>query len=238
MLAEVEVLALLSGKAAPLGDSGEDSGINKQVLSGKVQVTEFGLLGDEQADLHAHGGPEKALHHYAREHYANWRDELRPVPVALDAPGAFGENISTFGMTEANVCVGDVYTFGSALIQVSQARQPCWKLNLRFNNKRMAREVQRTGRTGWYYRVLRTGTAETGDMLRLLERPHPDWSLTRMLHVLYVDMLNMDALREIAALKYLTPNWKKMAQRRIENGCVENWAPRLRDAPGESDEKA
>lgn len=237
MFSEVKVLALLSGQAVPLGDSGEDSGIDKQVLSGKVQITEFGLLGDEQGDLRVHGGPEKALHHYAREHYALWREELKPAPTILNGPGAFGENISTLGMTEANVCVGDVYTLGSALIQVSQARQPCWKLNLRFDHRHMAREVQRTGRTGWYYRVLRTGAAEAGDMLRLIERPHPHWSLMRMLHVLYVDMLNMDALQEIATLEYLTPNWKKMAQRRIENNRVENWEPRLRDAPGESDEK-
>ena len=230
MVAAIKVLALLAGKTQPLGDTGEPSAIHKQPLSGRGQITETGLLGDEQGDRKFHGGPEKALHHYAREHYAFWREELTPAPAALDAPGAFGENISTLGMTEADVCIGDIYTLGSALIQVSQARQPCYKLNVRFGRKQMARDVQRTGRTGWYYRVLRMGIAGAGDELVLEERLHPDWSLARLLNVFYVDTLNMDSLREIAALESLAPNWRKLARRRLENGSVENWALRLGEA--------
>ena len=232
MVVAIKVLALLAGKTQPLGDTGEPSAIHKQALSGRGQITETGLLGDEQGDRKLHGGTEKALHHYARDHYAFWREELMPAPSVLDAPGAFGENISTLGMTEADVCIGDVYALGSALLQVSQARQPCYKLNVRFGWRQMARTVQRTGRTGWYYRVLRMGIAEAGDELVLEERPHPDWSLARMLHVFYVDTLNMDSLREIAALEALAPNWRKLARRRLENGSVESWALRLGEASG------
>jgi MOSC domain-containing protein YiiM len=230
MASSIKVLALLTGKVQPLSSTSEPSAIHKQALSGRGQITETGLLGDEQGDRKFHGGPEKALHHYARDHYVFWREELTPAPSVLDAPGAFGENISTLGMTEADVCIGDIYTLGSALIQVSQARQPCYKLNVRFGRREMARTVQRTGRTGWYYRVLRMGIAEAGDELVLEQRPHPDWSLARLLYVFYIDTLNIDALREIAALEALAPNWRKLARRRLENGSVESWALRLGEA--------
>src|ERR1700754_697647 len=112
--------ALLTGKVAPLGDSGKRSAIDKQPVTGRIRLDETGLDGDEQADHKHHGGAEKALHHYAFDHYATWRDEWRKggsvdhcdaqtsltgtVGLARFASrGAFGENLSTLGMTEANV---------------------------------------------------------------------------------------------------------------------------------------
>jgi MOSC domain-containing protein YiiM len=145
----------------------------------------------------------------------------------LDAPGAFGENLSTLGLTEADVCVGDVLRIGTATLQVSQARQPCWKLNHRFGRPDMARRVQSTGRTGWYYRVLEAGAAEAGDAVTLLERPCPDWPLARLLRVFYVDMLDRAALAGIAALEPLAASWRQLAQRRLETGQVEDWSRRL-----------
>lgn len=226
-MVKVEVAALLAGKASPLGPQGVQSAIAKRPVDGPARIGETGMVGDEQGDRRNHGGPEKALHHYAFDHYARWREELSAPPAILDAPGAFGENISTVGMTEADVCVGDVYAVGSALLQVSQGRQPCYKLNLRFGEKRMARKLQQTGRTGWYYRVLRTGVIHPGDAFELQERPHPQWPLSRLLHVMFIDTLNLDALRAIVALEALSPNWKQTALRRLQNNSVENWARRL-----------
>lgn len=223
----IRLNAVLAGRTRALGDAGHTSAIDKRPLSGRVQVGRNGLVDDEQAERDVHGGPEKALHHYAFDHYAWWRETLTAPPAILHQPGAFGENLSTTGLTEAEVCVGDVYSIGEVIVQVSQGRQPCWKLNLRFGERRMARLVQSTGRTGWYYRVLQPGAIEAGESLRLIERPHPDWSLARVLHVLYVDTLNFDALNEMASLVHLNERWRNMAARRVARRRIEDWSARL-----------
>lgn len=222
------IRAVLIGKTAPLGRRGVASGIFKRAIGERdVQVTRTGLAGDEQGDRRHHGGPEKAVHHYAFEHYAAWRAEVPALEPCLASEGAFGENISTEGLTEADVCIGDVCRLGTALVQVSQARQPCWRLNERFGRPQMARDVQNTGRTGWYYRVLEEGRVGPGDGLALADRPAGSWPLQRILDVLYRDTLNADALRQLAELDLLTDSWRVLARRRLERGAVEDWSRRL-----------
>lgn len=222
----ITIDALLTGTVRPLGDSGRDSGIDKHPVSARLWLGTEGLRGDEQADRRFHGGPEKALHHYARDHYPGWLAELGERAV-LAAPGAFGENISTSGLTEADVCVGDVFRAGTALIQVSQARQPCWKLDHRFGQRGMAARVQASGRTGWYYRVLQEGWLCAGDTLALCERPHPQWSLARVQDVLNRRVLDTDVLHALAALPELSPNWRALFEKRAQAGQVEDWTRRL-----------
>jgi MOSC domain-containing protein YiiM len=242
------VEAVLTGKVMPLGESGKLSGIDKHPVTGRVRLGETGLDGDEQADHKHHGGAEKALHHYPFDHYATWRDEWRDawsdahlsegsapdrdakkaVGLARFASrGAFGENISTLGMTEANVCVGDVYRIGDAIVQLSQPRQPCWKLSLRFARDDMSRRVQQTQRTGWYYRVLEAGEIGAGDRIERLARVHPEWTVERLLHVLYVDRDNRAALEQMANLTTLTTSWRTTAAKRLASGAVESWSKRL-----------
>lgn len=217
---------LLTGKASPLPGSTHLSGIAKIPAPAPLTLTPTGFEGDQQADLRVHGGPEKALHHYPRDHYATWSDEIGPLPL-LNAAGAFGENISLTGMTEADVAVGDIFRIGTALVQVSQGRQPCWKLNLRFGVPDMARRVQRTGRTGWYYRVLQSGTVAPGDRLELVDRLAPDWSIARLWRVMYVDRMNAQDLAAMADLAVLADGWRRHAARRLERGRVEDWTARL-----------
>ena len=224
---EVVIGAILAGPVAPLGKAGAPSAIAKTPVAGPVAVGRLGLSGDAQADRRFHGGPEKAVHHYALDHAPAWRAELPGAPDLLERPGAFGENVSSFGLTEAEVCVGDLWRAGSALLQVSQARQPCFKLNLRFSVPDMARRVQASGRTGWYYRVIEEGVVAAGDRLTLVERPHPDWPLSRLLHHVYVDRLDGAALAAIAALPELSENWRALAARRLASGAVEDWSRRL-----------
>ena len=219
-------VTLLTGVVAPLAGTDHQSGIVKSPVLAPIQVMSEGFEGDAQADRRVHGGIEKAVHHYPRDHYEAWQVELGPLPV-LDDPGAFGENISTEGMTEETVAVGDIFRLGGAILQVSQGRQPCWKLNHRFGVPDMARRVQTTGRTGWYYRVLQTGAASPEDDLILLDRIAPDWSLRRLWHVMYVDRLNGGLLEQIAALDVLADGWRRYARRRLESGRVEDWRPRL-----------
>jgi MOSC domain-containing protein YiiM len=217
---------VLMGPVAPLGPGGHLSGIAKTRAPGPWRIGAAGLEGDAQADRKHHGGVEKALHHFPLDHYGAWRAELGDMAL-LDAPGAFGENLSTQGWTEENVCIGDVLRFGDALLQVSQGRQPCYKLSLRFGRRDMAKRVQESGRTGWYYRVLEPGVAKEGDPLELVERRRPDWPLARLTRLLYRDRDDRAGLAAMAALDELAENWRSLAARRLETGKVENWSARL-----------
>ncbi|MCR8723116.1 MOSC domain-containing protein [Frigidibacter sp. ROC022] len=219
-------ITLLTGRTAPLPDSKALSGIAKRPVDRPLPLGPEGFEGDEQADLRAHGGVEKAVHHYPYDHYPTWAAELGALPL-LGAPGAFGENISTSGLTEASIAVGDVFRLGSAVLQVSQGRQPCWKLNRRFGVPDMSRRVQRSGRTGWYYRVLQSGEVAPGDRLELVERAAPEWTLQRLWQALYVDRLNKAELEGMAALEVLAEGWRKHARRRLQSGRVEDWSKRL-----------
>jgi MOSC domain-containing protein YiiM len=219
-------IALMTGRAAPLASGEALSGIVKTVVAHALPLGPEGLEGDEQADRSVHGGPEKAVHHYPFDHYAAWKSELGEL-TALGAPGGFGENISTLGMTEHTVAVGDTFRLGNALLQVSQGRQPCWKLDRRFNVPGMARRVQQSGRTGWYYRVLEPGSIAPGDRLQLVDRHAADWTLHRLWHVFYVDRMNLAELEGVAGLDVLAESWRKYAVRRLDNRKVEDWSKRL-----------
>jgi MOSC domain-containing protein YiiM len=136
-----DILELRIGRAASLGPAGALSAIDKHKVDGALAAGPLGLDGDEQADRKHHGGPDKAIHAYAVTHLPIWTDEL-PAQVARFRPGAFGENLVIGGASEAEICLGDRWRIGSTLVEVSQGRQPCWKLNLRFDVTDMARRVQ------------------------------------------------------------------------------------------------
>jgi MOSC domain-containing protein YiiM len=220
---------VLVGAVAPLGPGGPPSGMDKRPVPGPWKFARNGLAGDAQGDLKNHGGPEKAVHQYPREHYAAWAAELGAHPL-LSVSGAFGENLAGVGWTEDNVCIGDVARFGTALLQVAQGRQPCFKLDLRFGRKGMARAVQRTGRTGWYWRVVEEGVASESDDLVLVDRPRPQWPVSRLVHLLYRDTGNRSELALMADLTELAENWRTLARRRVESGVAEDWTKRL-DGP-------
>lgn len=226
------VLDIMTGHTEPLGARRERTGIYKRRRSGVVTIQVSGIAGDMQGDVKHHGGPEKAIHHYALDHYAAWKAELGDqTAYNFAVPGAFGENFSTLGITEADVNIGDTYGVGTAVLQVSQARQPCWRLNVRFAVDDMALRVQTAGRTGWYYRVLKSGQAAAGERLELLDRPNLAWPLSRLLHYLYVDPLNREALGQIASLPFLSESWRTLAMQRLNRSTVENWTGRLTTPP-------
>ncbi|UUP19336.1 MOSC domain-containing protein [Nitratireductor thuwali] len=226
-MTEWTIDAVFVGTLKPLGPRGVLSGIFKQEATAPVAVGKTGLAGDHQGDTRVHGGPEKALHLYPARHYRSWRGEFPEMAGSL-AAGAFGENISVPAIGEEDICIGDTLRLGTALVQFSQGRQPCWKLNERFGQKTMAARVQETGRTGWYFRVLEEGTVAAGDRLVLMERPQPEWTLARVTDLLYRDRLNYEALAELADNALLAWSWRKLAQRRLERRQVEDWSKRLK----------
>lgn len=223
------LVAVLRGPAVPFTRPDSYSAIAKFPVAGPVAVGMLGLEGDEQGDPRVHGGRDKAVHQYAQEHSAPWRTELGSLPL-LAAPGAFGENLASSGVTEQQICLGDQVRIGSVLFEVSQSRQPCWKLNDRFGVADMAKRVQQTGRTGWYYRVLEPGTLQAGDALTLVARPWPQWSLAHIIDVLYHQPFDAAVLQALAALP-LTPSWRRLVEGRLARGALEDWSARLEDTP-------
>lgn len=208
----VTVGAVLTGHAVPFGPQGEPSAMAKSHRDGPVAVTWLGLADDEQADLNVHGGPDKAVHHYPHDHYDWWKGGLPGHPL-LGRAGAFGENLSTTGLTEDQVCIGDRWRLGSALVEVSQGRQPCWKLNHRFGDKQVMAMVVKSGRSGWYWRVIEEGTVEAGDTLTLVDQPHPRWSVSRVFGLLVRGDSRSDAsaFADLARLEPLSASWRQRA---------------------------
>lgn len=203
--------ALLVGKSAMLAP-GVPSAIDKQPRAGAVRIGWLGLEGDEQADTRHHGGPDKALHLVPREHYPWWAGTLAGHRL-LDRPGAFGENLATCGALEAQLCIGDRFTLGTALVEVSQGRQPCFKLNHRFGRPDMLALAVESGRCGLYLRVVRQGEARAGDVMTLVERVLPEWSVARVFALLIQGGHKADpaGVAALAALPRLAPNWRARA---------------------------
>ncbi len=176
------VVSVQVGDVAPLGPDGVPSAIVKRPVHGPVRVVRFNLEGDRQADLRVHGGPDKAVYAYAACRYPEW---LADFPEHRDrlAYGAFGENLTIGGMSERDICAGDVHRIGSARLQVREPRQPCFKFALRFADNRMPRAMVRSGRSGWYYGVLEEGVLKAGDGVEVIDRPHPDLPFERLVEI-------------------------------------------------------
>ena len=191
---------------------GRASAIAKAPVEGPRTVHWLGIEGDAQADLAVHGGVDKAIHHYPRDHYLRWRRELGPNPL-FDEAGAFGENISTLGWREEMVCIGDRFRLGTALVEIAQGRQPCWKQGHRLGDRTVVAAMVATGRTGWYYRVLEEGSVVLGDPLELVSRVHPEWNVARVFGLLIAGRHNGEAaaLRELTRMRELAENWRKRA---------------------------
>ena len=206
-------------------DRSWQTGFFKQPVDGPLWLGKTNLVGDGQADLVNHGGEDKALHCYAWDHYALWRAEL-PGCALWQAPGAFGENLSIDGLDEEAVCIGDHWRIGSAVTVVSQGRQPCFKLNLRFGIADMAARVQNTLRAGWYLRVEQAGEIAAGDPLVLLHRPHPAFSVARVLALIRDRVTDVAQVEPVLQLP-LPPSWRRLFEQRLNSAQVEDWSRRL-----------
>lgn len=148
----------------------------KTGVSGPVMLRRLNLDGDAQADLKNHGGPDQAVLCYSAGHYPAWSAELgRALPH-----GGFGENLTIDGLDETSVCLGDTYSAGETLVQVSAHRGPCYKIAYRWQMPELLELVRASGRTGWYLRVLCEGLLQAGEPFVRLERPNPDWPMSRV----------------------------------------------------------
>ncbi|KWV93255.1 MOSC domain-containing protein [Erythrobacter sp. YT30] len=210
------VEAICTGTARPFNGA-ETSAIAKSPREGIVQILEEGFAPDEQADRRVHGGPEKAVHLYPLDHHAFWRDHLQDEAAIalLDEPGAFGSNLAVSGIAESDVHIGDRFRLGTALIEINQPRQPCWKVDHRFGVKGMTAAIVKTARSGWYFRVLEIGESQAGDGLERVETGHTDWSVLRVFNALIKGLASREELAELAELDRLNPGLQERARAKL-----------------------
>ncbi|MFM2319115.1 MAG: hypothetical protein RLZZ215_1736 [Pseudomonadota bacterium] len=196
-----------------IGENQTFTGIWKDSIQ-QAEIDEEGIQGDLQVDRRVHGGAEKALHQYAIPSYVRLHAAF-PELAARIPIGSMGENLTILGMHEDNVHIGDIYRMGSTLVQVSQPRNPCWKINSKFDDERLAKFIASQQINGWYYRVLESGKLAVGDQVDLVERFNPI-SLRDFLAIYGEHRPNFLILRNLARCRGLTPHWQIKIQQRME----------------------
>lgn len=183
----------------------------KTAVQSAVWLNRDGLAGDEQADLKNHGGPDKAVCVYPQEHYSYWSSRLnRTLPVA-----AFGENFTTAGLLEGAVCIGDIFEVGGATVQVSQPRQPCFKLAARHEEPTLALWVQETGLTGFYFRCLKAGWVSSGKPLELVHRNPYKITVAEANRLMHHDKDDVKGLERLLDMPELSSSWRRTFEKRL-----------------------
>jgi len=190
------------------------SAIDKQLAASEVWLDLRGLQGDRVADTRFHGGPDRSLCHYPADHYPRWRALFSHLLTI--GPAAFGENLSTDGLDERAVCIGDQFRWGDALIEISQPRSPCSNLDRRHNARGLARQLAKSGRTGWLYRTLEPGTVYPGAELRLIDRPYPDASVLRIWRSFTNEDASDTELEWLGALSPLADEYRTRFRQRLD----------------------
>lgn len=188
------------------------TGIYKQPVNNALFLSFTNLEGDGQADLKHHGGRDKAVCVYPYEHYSYWKNELQ---TELEF-GAFGENLTTRGLLETQVSIGDIFKLGEAVVQVSQPRQPCYKLSARYNVPDMPLKVQETGYTGFYFRVLQEGMVSPSAGLTLLSRHPMAITLSFANRIMHHDKDHYEAIKTILEVEELSTSWRNTFLKRLD----------------------
>ncbi|TWX70955.1 MOSC domain-containing protein [Colwellia demingiae] len=206
---------------------GIETAIDKHPVNTSLYLSVDGLAGDECADKLHHGGLERALHQYPAEHYAYWQQKYN-TDNSWQAAG-MGENISSIGMTEQTVCLGDRYQWGEAIIEVSQPRSPCFKLNKRWGIENLSVDMQDISRSGWLYRVIQPGMVSVNEPLELIDRVTNAMTITAVCETFFGDPLNNEKLLVLKKQSRLSDSWMEKVVQRLVSNEVENWNFRLLD---------
>lgn len=214
------------GRVKESSDYGRTA-MEKQSVDGDIMLTQLGLVGDEQAESKFHGGVDRALCHYPNEHYDYWKN-IYPDLAQVFKASSFGENISTQGMIEYNVYIGDIYQWGDAIIQVTQPRSPCAKLNRLTKQENFSLTMQNSGRMGWLYRVIKTGMVSSDAPLTLLQRCG-DISVREASAIAFHSGYNKrDTLRLLNSTG-LSMSWTATMLKRLQTESIEDFSRRLFD---------
>jgi MOSC domain-containing protein YiiM len=193
------------------GSKKHKSGIFKTPVSEPIFLDYLGFEGDGVGDLKIHGGRDKAICAYCVEHLPFWSKKLQREI----SPGSFGENLSLLGMPETDINIGDIFDIGSAQVQVSQPRQPCHKLNKVFNDQTMACSVKKSGFSGYYFRVLKTGVVESHSLLKKTQKGSNEFSIEKANALLRKGGSNIPDMEELISIQALSDEWQKLIQKRL-----------------------
>ncbi|WP_025822668.1 MOSC domain-containing protein [Shewanella marina] len=221
---EVKLIGLYRGDAyQPLANSNIVSGIAGKLQQQNLQVNHDSVVADWQVDRKHHGGVDRVLHHFPVEHYAYYQQRFNLNH--LNAP-MMGENISSTGLLEQDINIGDIIALGSTLLQVTQPRSPCFKLNLQFNQIEFARTMQDSRRCGWFYRVLTSGEIKATDQFKLIERVS-DISVAEAMALYFRESFDLNAYQRLLGCETLAQSWQRSIQSRINQQRIEAWDMRL-----------
>jgi MOSC domain-containing protein YiiM len=187
--------------------------IFKAPAAGRVAIRGNNLAGDQQSDLTVHGGRFKAVYAYPSEHYDYWKAQLPAVELPW---GSFGENLTTEGVLEDALHVGDRVRAGSAELVVSQPRMPCFKLGIRFGSAAMVKRFLQSGRTGFYFAVAVEGDVAAGDALTVIGRDPAAVSISEIFGIYAHGAGDADRVRQAAALPALSDSWRRQLRERLE----------------------
>ncbi|MED1303409.1 MOSC domain-containing protein [[Bacillus thuringiensis] serovar konkukian] len=213
MANEFQLLSLNIGlpKEVTYGGKVIHTGINKKQVKEPVYLSFVKFNGDGQADLVHHGGVDKAVCVYTGDHYPYWEKELNQNLVY----GAFGENITVSGMREEDVCICDTFELGQAIVQVTQPRQPCFKLAKKYNIPKLPLYFQETGYTGFYFRVLKEGWVSSVDTLKRLQSDPKGVSIAFANRIMHKEKQNIEGVKRILEVNALSSSWRKSFEKRI-----------------------
>ena len=189
------------------------TGIFKEPVADRVALRTLNLDGDRQADLTVHGGPTKAVYAYPSEHYEFWRAELPEMELPW---GMFGENFTTEGLSESSVNIGDQFRVGSAELMVTGPRMPCYKLGIKFGRNDILRRFLASGRTGFYFSVLREGEVGAGDSLELLSRDTHNVTVADIVRLYARDRDDAELMRRAIEVEALPDSWRDYFRERLE----------------------
>lgn len=199
-------------KEVTLGSETRRSGIFKEPVGGKVGVGRLKLEGDGQGNLSVHGGVDKAVYAYPHEHYTYWHQDIGTRFPA----GQFGENLTTEGLNEDTISIGDTYRFGTALLQVSEPREPCSTLAFKMQDLTFPKRFLRSRRVGFYLRVLETGQVEAGDAIELVDKGPPEVSIHRLVGLAYFKSGDLATASAAAQLEALPLTWRQEIQKQLD----------------------
>ncbi|MGE5701192.1 MAG: MOSC domain-containing protein [Clostridia bacterium] len=210
----MEIISINVGKPVLMTYEGKElaTGIFKQPVEGPLFLSKLNFNGDGQADLKYHGGVDKAVCVYCFEHYDYWQKQLQRELSF----GAFGENLTVQGMLEDQVHIGDIFQIGEAVVQVTQPRQPCHKLAKRYNVPELPVQVQNSGFTGYYFRVLQEGNVAKNDAPKLLDRHPAQVSVTFANQIMHHDKANRAGIERMLSVAELSASWRKTLNNRLE----------------------
>jgi MOSC domain-containing protein YiiM len=189
------------------------TGIFKTPVNGRVQVRTLNLAGDRQADLSVHGGPDKAIYVYPSEHYDYWRSEFPNMELPW---GMFGENLTTTGLLEGAVNVGDTFRIGSAVAMVTQPRVPCYKLAAKFGREDIVKRFLASGRSGFYLKVVQEGEVEVGDAIELISRDGHAVTVADVANLYRDGPDQVRLLQRVVQVEALPENWRDHFQQQID----------------------